>query len=41
MLKLVYRGHRQPGMSVEEFERYWLDDHAPLITEHNPAPSAG
>ena len=33
MLKLVYCLRRKPDMSVEEFQRYWRDVHAPLVAE--------
>lgn len=28
MIKLVYCIHRKPGLSVEEFRKYWLETHA-------------
>ena len=30
MVKLVYCIHRKPGLSREEFIRYWADVHAPI-----------
>jgi len=33
MLKLVYCLRRKPELSVEEFQRYWRDVHAPLVAE--------
>lgn len=30
MIKLVYCITRRPGMSVEEFSRYWHDVHGPI-----------
>lgn len=33
MFKLVYCLRRKPGMSVEEFQQYWRDVHAPLVAE--------
>ncbi len=33
MLKLVYVISRKPGLSADEFRAYWLDRHAPLVTE--------
>ena len=33
--KLVYILYRKPGMSREEFQRYWRDDHGPNV------PAAG
>ena len=34
MIKLVYCLRRKPGMSVDEFQRYWRDVHAPLVRSH-------
>lgn len=31
MLKFVYCVHRQPRLSPEEFQRYWLENHGPLV----------
>ena len=36
MIKLVYCLHRLPGMSFEEFSRYWFGPHADLMKEHGP-----
>jgi uncharacterized protein (TIGR02118 family) len=33
MFKLVYCLRRKPGMSVEEFQQYWREVHAPLVAE--------
>ena len=33
MLKLIYCLRRKPGLSVEEFQRYWRDVHAPIVAE--------
>ncbi len=30
MVKLIYCISRKPGMSVEEFQRYWREVHAPI-----------
>lgn len=30
MIKLIYCINRKPGMSVEEFQRYWRETHAPI-----------
>lgn len=30
MIKLVYCIARRPGMSVDEFSRYWYEVHAPI-----------
>jgi uncharacterized protein (TIGR02118 family) len=31
MLKLVFCLHRHPGLSREEFQRYWSETHGPLV----------
>ncbi len=31
MIKLSYTVHRRAGMSREAFQRYWLEEHAPLV----------
>jgi uncharacterized protein (TIGR02118 family) len=31
MLKIVYCVRRNPALSREEFLRYWLDEHGPLV----------
>jgi uncharacterized protein (TIGR02118 family) len=33
MLKLIYCLRRKPDMSLEEFQRYWREVHAPLVAE--------
>ena len=33
MWKLTFCLRRRPGMSVEEFQRYWRETHAPLVAE--------
>ena len=30
MVKLIYCITRKPGLSVEEFQRYWRETHAPI-----------
>jgi uncharacterized protein (TIGR02118 family) len=30
MVKLIYCITRKPGMSIEEFQRYWRETHAPI-----------
>ena len=30
MMKLIYCITRKPGLSVEEFQRYWRETHAPI-----------
>jgi uncharacterized protein (TIGR02118 family) len=37
MLKMVIEVYRKPGMSLEEFEDYWLNKHGPLVRKHGPA----
>ena len=34
MIKLSFCLHRLPGLSREEFQRYWFDNHAPLVAKH-------
>ncbi len=31
MIKLVFCCRRKEGVSLEEFQRYWLESHAPLV----------
>ena len=31
MVKLVFCCHRKPELSLEEFQRYWLESHGPLV----------
>jgi uncharacterized protein (TIGR02118 family) len=31
VIKLVFCINRRPDVSAEEFHRYWLEDHAPLV----------
>ncbi len=37
MIKLVFCMRRKPGLSLEEFQRTWLEDHAPIVKEHAKA----
>lgn len=37
MLKLTFCLHRLPSLSREEFQAYWYDNHAPLVTKHREA----
>jgi uncharacterized protein (TIGR02118 family) len=37
MVKLIFCLRRRPDMSVEEFHRYWHDEHGPLVTRHAAA----
>jgi uncharacterized protein (TIGR02118 family) len=39
MIKLVFCLRRAAGMSREEFQRYWLETHAPLVRERAEALS--
>jgi uncharacterized protein (TIGR02118 family) len=34
MIKLSFCLHRLPGLSRDEFQRYWFDNHAPLVARH-------
>ena len=33
MIKLMYALRRKPDISSEEFHKYWLETHAPLVLE--------
>jgi uncharacterized protein (TIGR02118 family) len=37
MIKLVFTLRRREGMSREDFQRYWRDEHAPLVRRHAEA----
>lgn len=37
MIKLTFCLRRMPGMSREEFQRYWREEHAPLVAERAEA----
>ena len=37
MIKLVYCLRRLPELSREEFQRYWGENHGPLVRERAPA----
>jgi len=37
MIKLVFCLRRLPHLSREQFQRYWLDSHGPLVRELAPA----
>ena len=37
MIKLTFCLHRKPGLSIEEFQDYWLNKHAPLVKSHAKA----
>ena len=34
MVKLIFCARRLPSLSQEDFQRYWLDAHAPLVRKH-------
>jgi uncharacterized protein (TIGR02118 family) len=34
MIKLVFTLRRREGMTREEFQRYWREQHAPLVERH-------
>jgi uncharacterized protein (TIGR02118 family) len=34
MIKLVFCLRRVEGMTLEEFQSYWLESHAPLVRSH-------
>ena len=36
MLKLIYCLHRLPSMTREDFQRYWREEHAPLVRAAAP-----
>ena len=35
MIKLSFCLHRLPGLSREEFQKYWFEKHAPLVKKHS------
>jgi uncharacterized protein (TIGR02118 family) len=37
MIKLVFTLRRRPDMTREEFQRYWREQHAPLVKRHADA----
>jgi uncharacterized protein (TIGR02118 family) len=34
MIKMVFTLHRREGMTREDFQRYWREEHAPLVRRH-------
>jgi uncharacterized protein (TIGR02118 family) len=36
MIKMTFCLHRLPGLTREEFQRYWKEQHAPLVREAAP-----
>lgn len=37
MLKIIFCLRRRPGLSIEQFQRYWREDHAELMRRHAAA----
>ncbi|HVH07658.1 MAG TPA: EthD domain-containing protein [Myxococcota bacterium] len=37
MIKLVFCLRRRPELSRDEFQRYWREEHAPLVARHRAA----
>ena len=37
MIKIIYCLRRRPDLSVGEFQRYWLEEHGPLVRSHQAA----
>jgi len=37
MIRLVFALRRKPGMSREEFQKYWRETHGPLVASHSTA----
>lgn len=37
MIKLTFCLHRKPSLTIEEFQNYWLNKHAPLVKSHAKA----
>jgi uncharacterized protein (TIGR02118 family) len=37
MIKLVFTLHRREDMTRDEFQRYWREQHAPLVKRHADA----
>jgi uncharacterized protein (TIGR02118 family) len=34
MIRLVFLLRRKPGLSLEDFQRYWREEHGPLVAGH-------
>lgn len=34
MIKMIFCLKRRPGLTREEFQRYWREEHAPLVKGH-------
>jgi len=37
MIKITFCLKRKPGLSLEEFHDYWLNQHGPLVRQHQKA----
>ncbi len=37
MIKIIFCLRRRPDLSVAEFQRYWLEEHGPLVRSHQAA----
>ena len=37
MIKLIFCLRRLPSLSHQEFQRYWLEEHGPLVHSHREA----
>ena len=40
MIKLVFCVRRRSDLSVDDFKRYWVENHAPLVKKHAAALGA-
>lgn len=34
MIKIIFCLRKSPSMALEEFHRYWREEHAPLVQQH-------
>lgn len=37
MIRMLFCLRRLPSLSLDEFQTYWLETHAPLVARHAPA----
>lgn len=37
MIRMLFCLRRLPSLSLEQFQSYWLETHAPLVARHAPA----